>query len=224
MNIIPQNNTTSTTTSTDTAASNSHSPLTIDQTADTQETNPAAQSNDDTTVTLSSEAQQLQKLREEFFSSGPIRFSDISALVQRLEEYGFINEAEAQSLNTGGRGGRPIEGNTSELDRINDFIEQLSGELRADTPDSPLIDTLEQANELIDNFDSLQSPQRSADIKTTLAELSQFLESDAANSLEDDNLSRLEQLQQALRIADRLQPGDLSSQDLNRYLSLANRS
>lgn len=176
-------------------------------------------------VSLSGRALSVQKLSQEFFANGTRGFQITSEFVSKLEEYGLINNTEASRLS-------PLvspfsrfkeQGDNSSLDKVTEFINDFRDELKEENPESSLIDTLNSAEEIIDNFDGSQSASSQANIKSVLAELNSFYNSSEAESLEDDEKESLVQLGLTLRIADRLNPSSISSSKVNSYLSTMNR-
>lgn len=176
-------------------------------------------------VTLSGRALSVQKLNQEFFANGTKGFKVTSDFVAKLEEYGLINSTEASRLS-------PLvsplsrfkeQGDNSSLDKVTEFLNDFRDELKEENPESSLIDTLNGAEEIINNFDGAQSASSQANIKSVLAELNSFYNSAEAESLDADDKESLLQLGLTLRIADRLNPSSISSSKVNSYLSTMSR-
>ncbi|OOV85823.1 hypothetical protein BTA35_0216625, partial [Oceanospirillum linum] len=152
-------------------------------------------------------------------------FQITSDFVAKLEEYGLINSTEASRLS-------PLispmsrfkeQGNNSALDKVTQFIQDFRDELKKDKPDSKLIDTLDRAEKIIENFDGVQSTASQTNIKSVLAELNSFYNSADAESIDAEDKDALIQLGLTLRIADRLSPTAISSSKVNSYLSTMSR-
>lgn len=190
-----------------------------------KETTSASASSNQQDVTLSGRALGVQKLSQEFFSNGTKGFQITSDFVAKLEEYGLINGTEASRLS-------PLispmsrfkeQGDNSALNKVTEFIQDFRDELKKDRPDSKLIDTLNRAEEIIENFDGAQSTTNQTNIKSVLAELNSFYNSADAENIATEDKEALLQLGLTLRIADRLSPATLSSSKVNSYLSSLSR-
>ncbi|OPX56329.1 hypothetical protein SAMN02745127_00565 [Oceanospirillum multiglobuliferum] len=190
-----------------------------------KEATSASTSSNQQGVTLSGRALGVQKLSQEFFSNGTKGFQITSDFVAKLEEYGLINSTEASRLS-------PLispmsrfkeQGNNSALDKVTQFIQDFRDELKKDKPDSKLIDTLDRAEKIIENFDGVQSTASQTNIKSVLAELNSFYNSADAESIDAEDKDALIQLGLTLRIADRLSPTAISSSKVNSYLSTMSR-
>jgi hypothetical protein len=173
-------------------------------------------------VTLSSRAQKVQKLNEEFFSGGPSTVKITAEFIERLYEYGLINADEAKqfgatSLSTGPTGA---------LGELSSFAGSLSQKLVEQNPEDSFAVTLQNARSIIEQFDSAQPGALVANIKQTTREINDYLTSDQAQLLSESETQSLKQLSLALSIADRLSPTQfssekLSSEKINNYLGSA---
>jgi len=168
-------------------------------------------------VELSSRAQKIQKLGEEFFPSGPKSIQITEAFITRLQEYGLISEGEANRLTTTTQD----KSKPSQLTELTQFTERLSEQLKKSNPEHSLINTLEQAKSVIDQLDVAQPS--AINIKSVIAELSLYRHSVEAQSLSDADRSSLSQLEASLTIADKLSPENTSSQKINHYLKIFNQ-
>lgn len=172
-------------------------------------------------VELSSRAQKVQKLNEEFFPAGPQSVKITPAFIERLTEYGFLSKDEASKLS-------PVaatsdESSTRTLGELTQFIDRFSDEMKAADPENSLITTLQKSKSIINNFDGAKPSSMANDIKTVTAELIQYSNSTAAQSLNRGDQASFDQLELALKIADKLNPESLSSRKVNDYLSVLNR-
>ena len=171
-------------------------------------------------VSLSTRAQKIQKLNEEFFSGGPRSVKITPEFIERLYEYGFINAEQAEKL-----GAKSLaSGPTGTLGELSSFIDEFTSQLIKEDPENSFIEVLNEAKSIIANFDRVQSSENAANITTVSAQISQFLSSQQAESLSAQHKRAIEQLDMALTIADRLSPSQLSSEKINNYLSIVNRS
>jgi len=173
-------------------------------------------------VELSTRAQKIQKLNEEFFPAGPQSVKITPAFIERLKEYGFISSDEASKLSPSVASSD--EGPANTLGELSHFIDLFSSEVKASDPENSLITTLQKAKSIINNFDGSKPSSMASDIKTVTAELNQYSKSTEAQTLSNDDKSSLDQLELALKIADKLNPENLSSSKINDYLSVFGRS
>lgn len=196
---------------------------TTQNTAETASTNKttAEQENNVTSQAsnLSDRAQKIQKLNEEFFSGGPRSVKITPAFIQRLNEYGFLNDTEASRYLTDQQSLGTAQDDT--VGQLSDFIDDFSSKLREESTDNSLVATLEKAKKVLDNLGNTNS-NSALDIKTTSAELTQYLNSEDAKTLSEEDKDHLSQLQMVLGIADKLQPDNLSRSKLNDYVRILN--
>lgn len=171
---------------------------------------------------LSTRAQKIQKLNEEFFPAGAQSVKITPAFIERLNEYGFISNDEAIKLSPSIASSDEVPART--LGELSSFIDRFSDDMKESNPDNSLITTLQKAKSIIHNFDGSKPSSMASDIKTVTAELNQYSKSTAAQTLSDDEKTSLNQLELALKIADKMNPENLSSSKINDYLSVLSRS
>ncbi len=208
--------------------STSNSLFKTDSKSNAEETTSTGTSSENKNVSLSGRALSVQKLNQEFFSNGTRGFQITSDFVSRLEEYGLINNTEASRLSPlvsslSRFKSQDDKGDHSSLDKVTQFINDFRDELKEENPESSLINILNKAETIIDDFDGSLSEASKTDIKSVLAELNSFTKSDAAEGLSEDDKESLNQLGLTLRIADRLNPSSVTSGRVNSYLSVMNR-
>lgn len=173
-------------------------------------------------VELSTRAQKIQKLNEEFFPAGPQSVKITPAFIERLTEYGFLSKDEASKLSPSVAASHDSPAST--LGELTSFIDRFSDEMNATDPENSLITTLQKAKSIINNFDGSKPSAMANDIKTVTAELTQYSNSTAAQTLNGGDKASLDQLELALKIADKMNPESLSTRKVNDYLSMLNRS
>ncbi|OMH36158.1 hypothetical protein [Motiliproteus sp. MSK22-1] len=196
----------------ETASASAANNVAENKSADTQEGNRS-------NVDLSTRAQKIQKLNEEFFSGGPHTLKITPAFIERLKEYGFLSSEEANRLSPASTTSDNQE-LTGALGDLTQFIDRFSKQLKEVDASDNLISTLQKAKSIINNFDGSTPSSMATDIKTVTAELSQYRHSETAASLTDNDQNSLKQLELVLKIADKLNPENLSSQKVNHYLSV----
>ncbi|WP_415890969.1 hypothetical protein ACMXYV_06665 [Neptuniibacter sp. SY11_33] len=197
---------------------------TTQNTAKTASTNTSATEKESSTAStqpsnLSDRAQKIQKLNEEFFTGGPRSVKITPSFIQRLNEYGFLNDSEASRYLTDQQSLGTAQDDT--VGQLSDFIDDFSSKLNEESSENSLVATLEKAKTVLDNLGNTNS-NSALDIKTTSAELTQYLNSDDAKTLSKEDKDHLSQLQMVLGIADTLQPDNLSRSKLNDYVRILN--
>jgi hypothetical protein len=209
--ISPTTSQTTTSTNTSTQATTQESAVSEDT-----ETAPVATSDQ---VALSSRASKIQKLNEEFFPGGPKTVSITPEFIQRLSEYGLISSEEAQKLDGTSR---ETSQEADPLEDISLFIDDLSKQISQEDPQSSLIDTLSKAKTVIDGF-GINTAAMNSDIKTIMAELNEFKQSEHGQQMSNDDKGKFEQLELALSVADQMNPQNSSSEQLANYVSIYNQ-
>lgn len=171
-------------------------------------------------VILSSRASKIQKLNEEFFPGGPKTVTITPEFIQRLSEYGLISAEEATKLDTSAS---ESDQKTDPLDEISKFIDVMSDKISQQDPQSSLIETLSKAKNVIDGF-GINSAATNSDIKTIMAQLNEFRQSDQGLLLSDAEKVNMDQLELALSVADQMNPQNSSSEQLANYVAIYNQS
>lgn len=171
-------------------------------------------------IALSSRASKIQKLNEEFFPGGPKTVTITPEFIQRLSEYGLISEAQAQKLDSSAGS---EDSDLKPLEQVSSFIDKLSAKIEQQDPQSTLLETLQKAKTVIDGF-GIDAAAMNSDIKSILAELHQFSQSEQGLALSSEDKANMEQLSLALKIADQMNPLNASSQELGSYVSVFNQA
>lgn len=176
------------------------------------------ESSNSSNIALSDRAQKIQKLNEEFFPNGPRSVKITPDFIKRLEEYGFLKPDQATSLLASpATSGEDDQGTVGELA---DFASEQSAERTKTDPEDSLAAILSKASSILNNLDGSTPSKSAEDIGTVYAELQQYLKSDDASTHDDETVAKLEQVSDALRIADSLQPENRSSEKVNSYLKI----
>ncbi|WP_428242244.1 hypothetical protein [Gynuella sp.] len=171
------------------------------------------------TVELSTRAQKIQKLNEEFFPTGPKNFTLSRAFIERLNEYGLISDSEASSLGDTLSTSSDND-DTAALDTLTEDVTSLIERLKEQDTDNALIEPLQQALDVIDSFDSYQATGSSESISTILTNLNYYQSAAESGDLNDSDAKTLNQLKLALKVADKLSPSTLSSEKVSSYLAI----
>lgn len=173
-------------------------------------------------IEISTRAQKIQKLNEEFFPSGPQSVEITSAFIERLHEYGLISEDDANRLSPLAKSAD--DQTTGAVGELLLFIDDFSERLKTSDPEDSLIATLQKGKSLLENLDILNPADITADIKTVISELTEYSNSEDSQALATDDQEALQKLTLALQIADTLNSGGMGSQKIGSYLSVLDHS
>lgn len=200
--------------------------ITNNQTSATQQTNSASSSTASTStnstsnqdkVEISTRAQKIQKLNEEFFSKGMESFTITQDFIQRLEEYGLISADQASNLGASAETSESGEGST--VGDLSTFIDGFSGSLKKTDPNNTLIGVLQQAKSVLDNFNNPTQSSQNVNIVQVSSQLQNYIET-SADQLPEMDKKALNQLVSALDIAQILTPGKNTTSQIDSYLAI----
>ncbi|WP_261841459.1 hypothetical protein [Aliamphritea ceti] len=155
-------------------------------------------------VELSTRAQKIQKLNEEFFSARPQSVSITPEFIARLTEDDFLSTDVASKLSPSVAS--PGESPNSTPGELSTFIDRFSNGVKETDPENSLITTLQTAKSIIHNFDGSKLSSLASDIKTVGAEQNQYLNATAGQPLGSEDKTPINQLEMALKIADKTEP------------------
>ncbi|EAR07662.1 hypothetical protein [Reinekea blandensis] len=170
------------------------------------------------TVQVSSRAQAIQKLNEEFFSGGTRGFSITPAFIDRLQEYGLISNDEASALSSG-TSAAATKDEPKALAMLSDQVTSLIDRLIEDDEDNALIEPLQNARDALDNIESLFSQGSEADFNSLKQALLVPQSTEAMEALSEAEVKTLNQLTMSLTIAQKLSSGSGNSGVIGEYLS-----
>jgi len=213
-------NTISSSSSDATYSQGSSSAATASTAASTKETESAAtdsKKTDENNIHLSTRAQKIQKLNEEFFPGGPKSIRITPDFVARLHEYGLISAADADSLSPAARANSSEA--ESSLAELSLFTQNFGEELAESDPDNSLITTLNKAHSIIDAWEG-DDPASMSEVTQVIAELATFNGSPALETLDHDDQKSMLELELAMNIAKKLNPQGNVSQEINSYMNI----
>jgi len=213
-------NTISSSNSDTTYSQGSSSAATASTVASTKEVETAATGSkqaDDDNIQLSTRAQKIQKLNEEFFPGGPKSIRITPDFVARLHEYGLISAADADSLSPAARASSSEA--ESSLDELFLFTQDFGEELAESDPDNSLITTLNKAHSIIDAWED-NDPAPMTELTQVIAELATFNGSAELESLDHSDQKSMLELELAMNIAKKLNPQSNVSQEINSYMNI----
>lgn len=198
--------------------------LTSNQTTVAQTTESASQSNtvessDSTSnldkVDISTRAQKIQQLNKEFFSSGVKTFKITQDFILRLKEYEFITAEEANKLSSNSATDNSDDDST--VSELSNFIDSFTTDIQEG---SPIIKILQQAQTVLDNFNSPSQSSLNINIPQINNQLQSYI--DSSEQPAESDRKQLEQLVLALDVANILTPGTNTTAQIDSYLAIIN--
>jgi hypothetical protein len=201
------------------AVNNTGNATTPNKGKDTPDSASNTQSQD--SIQLSTRAQKIQKLNQEFFPDGPHSLRITPGFIQRLQEFGFISNSEAEGFGANLASNALSSGNElpGTIGDISRNIEAITQRVSRINSEDDLVGILQRSDAILQNLDGSKPNALASDIRTVNAELSNYLNSTEADELTEQEKSALNELNTALKVADKLNPANLSTQKLNQYLA-----
>jgi len=192
--------------------------------ASTQEADSATTNGNQTpddNIQISTRAQNIQKLHEEFFPSGPKSIRITPDFVSRLYEYELISASEAESLSPATETNDSSE-TTSSVAELSEFTQRFGDVLEQSEPGDSLIATLDKAHSIIDAWQR-DDPASMTEVQQVIADLTAFNASPEFDSLDHEDQKSMLELELAMSIAKKLNPENNVSQEINSYLDILNK-
>ncbi|GAA5142468.1 hypothetical protein [Thalassotalea piscium] len=193
-----------------------------------------------TNLYLSTRAQKINSISQEFFSKGDLNFEDIDSLKIRAYQLGLISKQEYAHLTKTELSDQELSAskelpNKNLVNFIGDFLKRL------DETNAGKLDTPEDDNNVVEESETLvllkesllkaqviladvEKAKTNPDFKESLASTLAFLnETISANVFEkmplDDKVG-FSKVYQALEIVDKISPQRLNNDKLNRYIQI----
>ena len=186
-----------------------------------KDTAATGDSSDDTSnqdsINISSRAENIQKLNEEFFSGSPPDFRITQDFIHRLEEFGLITADNAASL--AARSASTESTNGSAVSEASNFIDSYTASVKEIDPNHSLIGVLQEAKAVLDNFNNPTKSSRNINIPQVTEQLQNFVDTSKEHLNESDQQD-FEQLILVLDIAHVLTPGTNTTSQIDSYLEI----
>lgn len=193
----------------------------------------------DSNLYLSSRAQKINAISNEFFSNDALDFNDVEALKERVYQLGLISKNEYSTLTNSSSETESSESD-NQAESIVDFIGSLLERLENDDNESIETDDLTSAPEedsesltaLIKALESakyiisdVEEAKRGSDFKANLQDtlllLKETIEAPSFEKIPLDDKVSLSKVYQTLEIVDQLSPERLNNEKLNKYMDLS---
>jgi hypothetical protein len=187
---------------------------------------------------LSTRAQKIHSLSNEFFGQGGLNLNDIDSLKERAYELGLISKQEYSNL-TKNELIKDVSEDISELPSqnithfIDDFLHRIdnTGSDAASNDGKPeeesetlagLISALSQAKEVLSDVNEAKKDVKFKEsLISSLSFLKEVINSEEFEMIPLDDRGGLSKVYQALEIVDKISPQRLSNDKLNRYMQVA---
>jgi len=226
------------TTNTNTRPSNDLTSQVIDgqQSSQVIEKNSASEGSPQKNLHLSSRAEKLSALSNEFFKGGKFTTADVNALIERTYEFGFISKAEYLKLSentvTDETNVQPEKTSTTTLiDYINQFKERLDDldeqELEQSSPEEleslvAMKKALTSAKSILTDVEQAkQLPNFKTDLQDTIVIFKEIISSEAFNTMTLEDKVNLTNVAKTLEIVDQLSPQRLNNKKVNQYIDIS---
>lgn len=183
---------------------------------------------------LSSKAQKINALSNEFFNGATLNFNDVESLKERAYQLGLISQNEYAKLTNSTTKTESEDPTMALTDFIGDLLKRLQSnedEENQDTDNATeqpsealnaLISALEGAKEIITNIEEAKQESDFKDkLQNTLGLLKETIEAPSFEKVPLDDKVGLSKVYQALEIVDQLTPQRLTNEKLNKYIDLS---
>ena len=183
-------------------------------------------------LSLSSRAQKLNAINNEFFNGKAIASVDTAKLIDRVYEYGLISKGEYGQLTRAPQDseGQPIDTPTSTqsltqfLDHFEQRLEKVEG--YQDSDQQSVIDlksALASAKGILGDVEGAKgNPQFKNTLDTTKSVLNDLLGQEAFADMPLEDRVDMSNVIKTLDIVDKIDPKRLDNQRVNHYIAVAN--
>lgn len=170
-------------------------------------------------VNISTRAQKIKQLNEDFFSSGSRSFKVTTEFIDRLKEYGFISASDASKLTANANLDTTQEEGTKTVGELSKFIDSYVQSIKNVAPESPLIEVFGQAKTILDNLNNPTEASQAIDTNNLIEQLKNYNQT-STEALPKADKQSLNELVLALSLANVLNPSKTTSSEINRYLEV----
>jgi hypothetical protein len=194
----------------------------------------------DTNLFLSTKAQKINSLSNEFFNQGGLNFDDIDVLKERVYELGLISKQEYAHLTNTELTNEELEASKDVSSQniahfVGDFLKRLN-ESEADKVDNAdeeepyeenekliaLKEALSKAQLILTNVEQAKTdPKFKESLANAITLVKETISTDAFKLMSLDDKVGLSKVHQGLEIVDKISPQRLSNDKLNQYIQVA---
>ncbi|SFC81940.1 hypothetical protein [Pseudoalteromonas denitrificans] len=171
-------------------------------------------------IILSSRSQKLAAITSEFFSGKDLTQLDVNKLVERVYEYGLIDNNQYSKFNAG-VSNRP-ESEQGKSQKLSSFLTDFSKSEAAESLDESLTSSLGNAQYILKNVNRAKEDENFNKIlDQTMKEFDKYLTSEEFKQLSESDQQSFNSVSNALNIVDQISPKHLNNKQLNSYLAIA---
>ncbi|BDA60235.1 hypothetical protein K5M76_13215 [Shewanella xiamenensis] len=163
-------------------------------------------------------AQKIQAMSKDFFADGKFSVAEIPALVSRLQKDGILSDAQVERLS---QNGISLPSQSTNKQSLQDFIDDELKSLAEKSPNSPMINTLIDAKNVLKNMDDAQSPVLAQKATKVFGQLTDYLNSNPTMS--DSQKQLWQGLKSTMQVASSMGMQQSALGQLSSYLALAKR-
>lgn len=163
-------------------------------------------------------AQKIQAMSKDFFADGKFSVAEIPALVSRLQKDGILSDAQVERLS---QNGISLPSQSTNKQSLQDFIDDELKSLAEKSPNSPMINTLVDAKNVLKNMDDAQSPVLAQKATKVFGQLTDYLNSNPTMS--DSQKQLWQGLKSTMQVASSMGMQQSALGQLSSYLALAKR-
>lgn len=178
-------------------------------------------------IVVSSRAQKLKALADEFFSGG-INSANLNTLKERAFEYGLISKGQFNSLIKSSSSAEPEKSEKTsqsladELNKVKMEIEKRNNEAPEDERQdvSSVTNVLTRVSSILtDPEEAITNEQFKTQIATAIKDLKGIIDSDTFGNLPLNERTSITNSASALSTIESLAPRNLTNEKLNKYLA-----
>ncbi len=150
-------------------------------------------------VQISTRAQKLQKLAEEFFPGGPGTLEITPDFIQRLQDYGFLSQSQVDSLPDSLKTGVAAS-SSAQLSKLMSDSQSLLDKLDDQEQSQSLFEALGKVQQELKRFDQSGSVTSSDTAGALVKQLSEQMDSDVASQLSDAETQLVKDMAVSLKL------------------------
>jgi len=202
--------------------------------------NDESNTSTNTSLNLSSRAQKVSALSNEFFSGGDLSFNDVDALKERIYQFGLISKEEyagltKTTLSEEDKAASKDVSSQNLASFLGDFLDRLDETKAGKTDDlnsngnaeeSEILIELKvallKAKDILADVDKEKSdPKFKESLMNSLSFIKDTINTKAYETMQLDDKVGLGKVYQALEVVDKMSPQRLTNEKLNRYMKVA---
>lgn len=182
-------------------------------------------------IVVSSRAQKLRALSQEFFANQDFSSANIAGLTERAYEYGLISESQYKQLqsseakkevSTGQSSDKTSQSLAKELESLSEVLAKRNNEVPLEERQDvkPITDVLMEAAKIMQDPESaITKEQFEKDIERSIFNLNVIMDSDSFENLPLSERKTVTDAASALNVIEKLAPRNVTNNKVNQYLA-----